>query len=100
MSLKGSNKKEYQRNYMREKRKQKSVTDVTQSVTQDPENVTQDVTQCPAIIHALTDPLKRRKLERITESLRNFNQLANVYYGCGKDSVPFDRVGELLEATQ
>ena len=66
------------------------------SVTED-NNVTQDVTQYPAILKALVDPVKRRKLEKIYQSLRDFKQAENVYYGCGKDSVPFPVVGDLLE---
>jgi len=62
--------------------------------------VTLDVTQYPAILLALTDPVKRRKLEKITESLKSHNQLKNVYYGYPDKGVPFDVVGELLEATR
>ncbi|KKL64212.1 hypothetical protein LCGC14_2167340 [marine sediment metagenome] len=47
----------------------------------------QGITQYPAIIHALADPIKRKKLERIYQSLKDFEQEKNVYYGCGKDSV-------------
>ena len=58
------------------------------------------VTEYPAILRALVDPIKRVKLEKIYQSLSNFKQAGNVYYGCGKDSVPFDVVGDLLEATK
>jgi len=35
----------------------------------------------PAIIHALTGPEKRKKLEKITQSLKIHKQDMNVYYG-------------------
>ena len=59
----------------------------------------QGITQYPAILLALTDPIKRRKLEKITESLKAHNQLKNVYYGYPDKGIPFDLVGDLLEAT-
>lgn len=68
--------------------------------TQNPESVTLDVTQYPAIIHALTDPDKRKKLEKITQSLKEFKQAENVYYGASKSSIDVGIVGELLEVTQ
>ncbi len=85
--------------------RQKSVTEALPNVTQSPnsvtesvDSVTQDVTHYPAIIYALTDPIKRKKLEAIAQSLKEFKQAENVYYGC-RDPVPFDVVGDLLEAT-
>jgi len=63
-------------------------------------DVTLDVTQYPAILYALTDPIKRVKLEKVYQSLSNFKQAENVYYGCGRGSTPFDVVGDLLEATK
>lgn len=60
----------------------------------------QGITRYPAIIHALVNPEKRLKLEKITQSLKNFKVADKVYYGCSKDSVPFDVVGDLLEATR
>lgn len=60
-------------------------------------NANSDVTQYPAILHALTDPVKRRKLEKITESIKNHNVLKEVTYGAyGPD---FQMVGEMLEVT-
>ena len=53
-------------------------------------------TQYPALLYALADPEKRAKLRRICESLKNHNQLENVYYGYGESSVPFDIVSEYL----
>lgn len=58
------------------------------------------VNNYPAILYALTDPVKRAKLEKIYHSLNEFKVADKVYYGCGKDSVPFDVVGDLLEATR
>ncbi len=64
------------------------------------DNVTLDVTQYSAIIHALADPVKRAKLEKIHQSLKEFNQLKNVFYGYpGLGGVPFDAVGDYLGAT-
>ncbi len=80
-----------------------SVTDVTQSpdsVTKDLESVTHDVTQYPAIIHMLVDPIKRRKLEKIHESLKQRNLLKLVTIGYPTmGGIPFDEVGDFLEAT-
>ena len=69
--------------------KQKSVTSVTQS----PENVT----QYPAIVYALTDPVKREKLEKIHQSLKDFNVFKEVRYGVYGPT--FDAIGEMLEIT-
>ena len=57
-------------------------------------------TKYPPIIHALADPVKREKLEKIYLSLKEFRQEKNVYLGCGKHSMPFDMVGEYLDATE
>ena len=62
------------------------------------QGVTLDVTQYPAILLALTDPNKRQKLEKITQSLKDFNQEKNVRYGVNGPT--FDVVGDLLEATR
>jgi len=50
----------------------------------------------PAIPYALVED--RTRLEKIYLSLKEFKQAENVYYGCG--GVPFDVVGDLLEATK
>ena len=84
----------------RYREKQKSVTQSPESVTESEESVTLDVTQYPAILIALVDPIKRVKLEKIYQSLNTFNQAENVYYGCGRGSTPFDVVGDLLDATK
>ena len=52
----------------------------------------------PAILNALVDPMKRRKLEKIYQSLNEFKVADKVYYGC-LDPVPFDVTGDLLGAT-
>jgi len=49
------------------------------------------------IIKALADPVKRKKLEAVYQSLKDHNVLRNTYYGCGDDPVPMEEVGELLE---
>lgn len=82
--------------------RQKSVTNDGEKVTQSPDSVTSEqdnVTQYPAILLALTDPEKRQKLEKIYHSLNEFKVADKVYYGWSKGSVPFDVVGDLLEAT-
>ena len=81
MSLKGDAKKDYQRDYMRLKRSNKA-----------PDG---GLTQYPAIVYALVDPDKRKKLEKITQSLKNHNVLEEVRYGV----VSFDLIEELLEVT-
>lgn len=61
-------------------------------------NTKQGNTEYPAILKALVDPEKRKKLEKIYQSLSNFKQTENVYYGC-RDPIPLDVVGDLLEVT-
>ncbi len=61
------------------------------------ERDTASVTGHPAILDALVDPVKRKKLEAISQSLKDFNVSKEVRYGvCGPT---FDIVGELLEIT-
>lgn len=55
------------------------------------------LTQYPAILHALTDPGRRHKLERICQSLKEHNVLSEVRYGVSGPT--FDVVAELLEVT-
>lgn len=52
----------------------------------------------PALPYALV--YDRERLEKVTESLKEFKQDENVYYGCGRDSTPFDLIGEYLEVTK
>lgn len=96
-------KKEQTRLRVQRYRERKSVTESPNNVTQSPNSVTESpdsVTQYPAIIHALTDPDKRIKLEKIYLSLKNFKQEGNIYYGYPDKGLSFDIVGELLEATK
>ena len=78
--------REAHRNTMRKKR---------QGVTS---GVTNDGVTYPAIIYALTDPVKRKKLEKITLSLKDFKQAENVCYGVNGPA--FDAIGDLLDATK
>ena len=55
------------------------------------------LTEYPAILHALVDLVKRRKLERIYQSLKERRLTRDVWYGIG--GVDFETVGDLLEAT-
>ena len=85
--------REAHRDLMRKKR------GVTPGVTS--EGVTElGVTEYPAIIRALVDPIKRAKLGKVYQSLSDFKQEKNVYYGYPDKGVPFDMIGELLEATK
>ena len=61
------------------------------------QGMTLDVTQYPAILQALTDPTKRRKLEAIVQSLDAHKQLHSVFYGFS--GLGMNQVAELLECT-
>lgn len=51
------------------------------------------------IVYALADPEKRLKLRAICEALKaKTNRLDSVYYGCGRNMMPFTEVDRLLEA--
>ena len=76
------------------KRKQRDI-ERSNSVTSGERDM-ESVTQYPALLYALADPVKRAKLRRICEQLSNHGQLKNVYYGAGETSVPFDAVNEYL----
>lgn len=69
MTLKGSNKTEYQKEYMRRKRSNNRV------------GLTGGSNTYPAVIVAIADKEKREKLIRISNQLRNHRQLENVRYG-------------------
>ena len=56
------------------------------------------LTQYHPILEYLVDPIKRDKLERICHSLRQHNQLGEVYFGC-RQPLSFDIVEGLLQAT-
>ena len=58
----------------------------------------QGITQYHPILEYLVDPIKRDKLERICHSLRQHNQLGEVYFGC-RQPLSFDIVEGLLQAT-
>ena len=85
MPIKGSNKTEYQREYMKRKRVTK-------------QGISQGLTNYPHILNWLVDPVMRPKLERICESLGKAHQLDNVFIGTNH---PIDcyTLNELLEAT-
>ena len=55
------------------------------------------VTEYPAVIEALVDPVKRAKLEKIYHSLASHDVEAQVRYGLWGPT--FDIIGELLEVT-
>ena len=72
------------------KERQKRYRDRKKGVTNDSvtvENVTpgddENVTQYPQIIYDITDPVKRDKLIRICNSLREHKMLDKVWYGLG-----------------
>lgn len=73
---------------------------ITKGITS--EGITeQGITQYPAIIHSLVSLEKRKKLEAIYQSLKEFKVADKVFYGYpGLGGVPFDMVGEYLEATR
>ena len=56
------------------------------------------LTQYHPILEYLVDPIKRDKQERICHSLRQHNQLGEVYFGC-RQPLSFDIVEGLLQAT-
>ncbi len=56
------------------------------------------IRQEPGILDALTDKTKRKKLERITQSLKDFNVSKEIRYGISGPT--FDVAGEMLEVTK
>ena len=56
------------------------------------------ITEYHPILEYLVDPVKRDKLERFCHSLRQHNQLGEVYFGC-RQPLSFDIVEGLLQAT-
>ena len=85
-------------------RRNETVTESPGSVTVSPESVTlmEGVTkENVTLLRALADPVKRKKLEMISESLRNHKVSEKVYLGYpGLGGIPFDMIGELLEVTR
>ena len=57
----------------------------------------QSVTAYPAIIRALIDPINRKKLEKIHQSLKEHKVLRDVRYGTSGPT--FELIGDMLEAT-
>ena len=56
------------------------------------------IEQDHGILDALTDKTKRKKLEKITQSLKDFNASKEIRYGISGPT--FDVVGEMLEVTK
>lgn len=75
---------------------------VGENVTQSPDSVTEStdsVTQYHPILQALTDPVKRKKLQDICNALDRRGLQSKVYYGAGRYSLSMDVVEDLLETT-
>ncbi len=53
----------------------------------------------PPIMKYLIPGLNRDRMVKVVESLKDHKQLGNVYLGVGKNSIPMDMIGELLECT-
>lgn len=62
------------------------------------EGITGEGITYPPIIHALADPIKKKKLESICEHLDRRKLLSKVYYGAGEHSVDFEIVNDMLDA--
>ena len=84
----------------RYRERNKTVTSVTPTVTEDGEIVTLGVTAYHPIMYVLTDLGKRIKLEKICASLKAHNVLDKVYYGVGIHSLSMDVVGEQWKLRQ
>ena len=57
----------------------------------------QGLTQYHPILDDLIDPIQREKLEAVCLALKRRN--LRLFYGIGKNGLPMDIVGELLDAT-
>ena len=57
------------------------------------------ITAYHPVLDWLVDPVKRRKLEAITQSVDRHKQTGPVYLGAGVHSLPLDSVAEMLDAT-
>lgn len=90
----------------RDRERDNATENVTVDVTPLPSKVTNilradEQGKYPAIVYALTDPIKKKKLEQVHQSLKIHKQAENVYYGYPRlGGIPFDVIGDLLEATQ
>ena len=80
---------------MKKRREGVTKLGITQGVNK--EGLTEQGKYHP-ILEYLVDPIKRDKLERICHSLRQHNQLGEVYFGC-RQPLSFDIVEGLLQAT-
>ena len=52
----------------------------------------------PEILRAITDPVRRKKLERIRDGLKDADLLGKVYYGVG--GMTFREVDKYLVSTE
>ena len=59
------------------------------------EGITLTESEYPPILRALVDPIKREKLERITQELKARHVAGSVRYGI--DGPTFDSIGDLLD---
>lgn len=92
--------REKQREYDKERmRRKRGRTDKVEQAGVEQGEVEHNPDKYPALLYALTDPIKRKKLEKICVSLKAHNVLDKVYYGYPDRGVPFDIVAELLDAT-
>lgn len=87
------NNKQREQARLRKQRQRDKERDISGSVTPP------SVTEVPAIVTAITNPVMRKKLEAVCSSLKSRNLLGDVRYGCGRDSITFNTVGELLDIT-
>jgi len=89
MGLTKEDKKTYQREYMRIKRSNKRSNILVGSNR-----------KYHPLIYALTDPIKRAKLQSVCDELGKRHLLDRLYYGIGKNSIDFSIVNQMLEATR
>lgn len=57
------------------------------------------ITRYHPLMYALIDPVKRAKLQSICDALSRRNLQSKVFYGMTPNSIPFDIVEDLLQAT-
>ena len=62
--------------------------------------ITQGITQYHPILDDLVDPIRRKKLEAVCLALKRRNLQGKVFYGVGKNGLPMNVVGDLLDATE
>ena len=61
--------------------------------------ITVGITKYHPIMDILIDPVKRKKLERVCDELKNHKVIEQVYYGCGANPIRMDVVSEMLDVT-